>query len=592
MKKECFDRCIRLIEVRLKKLQRSNGSWANNNFINALTAYSISEMEVPKRMLNKSLDFILSRKKIGWSWNYCPEEKYPDDLDDTFCSLIAIHKIRPEIIDETARANIADLLAHAEKEKNGPYFTWANGIWNDVDPIVNANISCFAALSGATMPNVTKYIDRCIGAGTFDSKYYHNPFLAYYFIARNYRGTKKAQLIRIIRNNLKKERLRKNKISGINEALAACALVHLGQKSRDIYPLVKKIPKMDLTEALYIEKISDGKTHYARSPAFTLAVCGEALSLYMKMARKINESKKKNRERKIGQKISRRIRLLAERRCTSMSQPLRTEALTTLRKTLETDRHSTITLLPYRSVISLSDRVFSASLQTACVSCGLLSLYGWMAYSIYDRIIDGKENSRMLPVAHAFHREMCLLYEKSSRTLGKEISRIGDAIFDAMDCAELREIKNNLDGHTQFPSKRQTIEKSIGFLIPSTLALVHAGLSPHGPDLKKYMRFFKHYIFIKQTSDDIRDWRDDMRNGIATRVTARMVDADNSKSRKHVIVSSVHEIIEHTRLARTALGSARSFSKDSFLFELIDRHACTAEKILKKMTSRTHKLDS
>lgn len=579
MKKKETDRHIRLILTRLKKLQNIDGSWANNNFINALVANSLSEMGAPDAMQKKSADFILAQKSPKWTWNYYSTEKrgvaaqkYPDDLDDTFCSLIAIEKIDPSAIDETAFNHIAKLLLNAENKIGGPYFTWIGKIWDDIDPVVNANISCFAAMKGIKIPEVTKYIDRCIGRKSLGSKYYHNPFLAYYFIAKNYRGTKRNLLIQKIRQLLKK-----SEISLANNALAACSLLHLFESTESVRPTMKKITAhidsnaKTKPEALYIEGIRHGKTCYAQSEAFTLAACGEAISLY---------EKKKGLE--IEEKIFQKIKSDAERRCGAMPRALRAEASKTLKWALEKDSRKIITLLPYRIVIYSLCKMNPIEIS---VFCGLASLYGWMAYSIYDSIIDEKQTTKLLPVANVFHREMNLLFQKIA---GKntELARLCEKTLDDMDCAQLYEVSNV---SKKMPSEKQTIEKSIGFAIPSILALANAGIPVTGLTMKKFIRFFRHYIFVKQMSDDIRDWQDDVKNEIATRVTARLMNSDKSQFMEKAFIPSTKEIIQHCRMAKNTLKSSGLFPRNNFLLSLIDEYEETAKTFITVNNLKKHK---
>ena len=589
MEKDTFDRHIRLIVGRLKKCQRKDGSWSDNNFIHALTAYSLSEMKAPQTILEKSANFIISQKNTGWTWNYDSTQKYPDDLDDTFCSLIALHKIRPHIIDAAALAHISELLLNAEREENGPYETWVGTIWPDIDPVVNANISYFASLYGIELPKVTHFIDTCITPRRIASKYYQNQFLALYCIARNYRGLRKKYVIAKIENLTRKTQF-PGKINLTNAALAACALAHLDAPAKKIRPLITKIATQLETrtqfsgEALYTEKIKNGVAHYAYSEAFTLAVCGEAIAMYRKARQKAADMRKQDTIRAREEKILRAIQSLAEKRCLMMLRPLSNESIRMLRETIKKDCSGTITLLPHRIAFSLG---FESITKKTSVVCGLLSLYGWIAYSIYDQIIDGEECLQVLPIANVFHGEMTALLSRITRNVQASLCR---KMIDSLNCAQLCEVKNriNLKNKTRrpdMPSEKQTIDKSIGFALPSILALSLSGLSATGTDMRKFISLFRHFIFIKQMSDDIRDWREDIKNQIATIVTARLWDnADNAECVERILVASARDIIEYCRTAKKILGSSRRLSKSVFLFNMIDAHEHTAQAFLEKHT--------
>ncbi len=553
MEQRKIDRHIRLIVTRLKKLQNEDGSWAENNFINALMGYCLSEMETPPGMMRKTADYILLQKSAKWSWNYYPREryensgkKYPDDLDDTFCSLIALLKIKPEIIMRDALDNAANVLIRSASKTGGPYFTWVDGVWRDIDPVVNANVSCFYSLFKIEIPQVTRYIDECLESNVLRSNYYHNPLLSYYFIARNYRGLKRNTLIWKIMDCVEKAETEPNGISLTKIALAACALAHLSANFSTVDRLIEKIKnRLDSNygattqiekEPLYIEKITGGKKHYASSAAFTLASCGEAISLHEKEADLLKE-----------------MQSTAQKRCEFLPNPLHSEALRMLKKIFANDPFKEILLMPYR--------ITSSSLES---SYGLISLYGWLAYTIYDRIIDEKENVDLLPLANMFHRELVVVCGK---TAVRKNWRLCQELFDTMDCAEM------LEKQTAIPPKKQIVDKSIGLMVPSILALAHSGISPDGSEMKRFVRLFRDYIFVKQMSDDIRDWQDDLKNGIGTRVTGQI---------KNGLVTPAREIIACYEDAKNIVGKTSSISREIFLLNIIEEYAITAKAFLEK----------
>ena len=582
MKQEKYNRYIRRLMARLQKLQNENGSWADNNFINSLVAYSLSEInaavKIPtmEKMLSSTVDYILSQKSLTWSWNYYPNEKYkhsrtkyPDDLDDTFCSLIAIHKIRPEIITPRILEYTDKILAGSATKTGGPYSTWIgvsskNALWDDIDPVVNANFTAFYSMIKTEANNktrtkiagITKYIDDSLSEKNIPSNYYDNSLLAYYFIARNYRGFKRNALIGKILENLDRAKASGGKNVGLfaEIALATCALSRLHAPFETIGRLVEILQKQIIStkainEAttektpLYVEKIIAGKKYHAYSDAFTLAVCGEALSLYQKEA-----------------SLLEKIYSAAQQRCKIAPNPLRSQALGMLEKMFRSGALKDILLLPYR--ISNSTNI----------DYGLISLYGWIAYTLYDRIIDKKETPQLLPVANLFHREMIVECDKCIDEKYPELFHVFQKILDTIDNAQANEALKN---RTQIPSKRQIVDKSIGLILPSLLALIHDGMSAHGPEMKRFVRLFRDYIFVRQMSDDIRDWREDTKNGIVTRVTGKI-----GKNKKWRIISA-REIITCYTAAHNEIDQMRASPTELFLVSLIGEYAMIAKQFLK-----------
>jgi hypothetical protein len=194
---------------------------------------------------------LISKKKDPLVWNYDDSGTYPDDLDDTFTALIAIHFTQPEFLTGENFIKITKLLGHA-----GPYQTWLYDKWPDLDTFVNATISYFLSLYKISLPPLTEYIDT-----TFDSKYYTNPFVKNYFISRGYRG--KLDLLAKVKVLQPKTLL--------ETALRYSTLMNLGEKV-DVF-----FENLPMGNDLYLDK-----NGYEGCDALTYAFCLEACSLVKK----------------------------------------------------------------------------------------------------------------------------------------------------------------------------------------------------------------------------------------------------------------------------------------------------------------------
>lgn len=236
-----------------KFLQSYKSTTFDNNFIPALICFLLRNIDDHEIVATRKdiVASLLAKKKDPLYWNYDDSGLYPDDLDDTFTALIAIHFTQPEFLTGDRFIEITKLLGHG-----GPYQTWVYDKWHDVDTVVNSTIAYFLSLYKIHLPPLTDFIDN-----SFDSKYYTSPFVKYYFISRGYSGSKKAELIHKIQSLQPKTLL--------EAALQATSLLNLGES------IEIEFGNMPLGNDLYLDK---GNV-YKGCDALTYAFCIETLSL-------------------------------------------------------------------------------------------------------------------------------------------------------------------------------------------------------------------------------------------------------------------------------------------------------------------------
>src|SRR3990167_4386977 len=102
------------------------------------------------KIKKKFFCFLPPQKSSSWTFNYWAKNSkeyktlpYPDDLDDTFCTLSALCNYDKNLIDGKVLAKITRLLEQQEIRIGGPYKTWivpttSPKIWYDVDLVVNS----------------------------------------------------------------------------------------------------------------------------------------------------------------------------------------------------------------------------------------------------------------------------------------------------------------------------------------------------------------------------------------------------------------------------------------------------------------------
>ncbi len=575
MNRKNIDTAIEAILLRLKTLQRKNGSWSDINFINALIATSLSVIRdtanklatknLSSKIAEKTARHILVCRSPEWTWNYLPQ--YPDDLDDTFCSLISLQKIKPKIINASVLDSVEHMLAKNESGTGAPYITWITDgsceKWRDIDPGVNANIAYFLSLNAIHLYPLQRYIDQVILNRNYTSHYYDSPLFVMYFISRGYSGEERELLIQQVF-----EELRRTKNS-THYQLGICALLNLGASTKEIRPMIRRIPRRrNGGENLYREKITPTGILHARSEAFDMALQAEMYSLYS--SRLAHEEKLR--------KFSLKIQNLVNTYTHSLDAEIREH----VRKILLNNRSPAaqkIALLPFEIALHTIGCRFGNQEQKMILECCLISRYGWASYTIYDTFLDNKipADFPALSLANIISREMYRLLFRIPRQ-----DKIGciEKLFASFDSAIYTEAihKNNIEVES-------IINKSIGYMIPSILAfmLMYTG-KDWSTETEKLILFFRHLIFVRQTSDDIRDWKQDIHHGIINRVTDQINQGKDNVLTQKILESALQEMSDHIHMAKETLRRMTSFTNIQFLLDLLTPYEITVEKVLRNAT--------
>ena len=584
-----------------------------------------------KTIKQRAAKFLLSQKNKHWSFNYWVRDSkeaetlpYPDDLDDTFCALSALFQHNPGLIDGAAMAKIVTLLTAVEEKEGGPYRTWlvpqdADEVWKDIDLVANSNIAYFLSLQDVSLPNLEALIESAIKTKSYTSPYYPSIYPIIYFISRFYRGetTKK------MRDFL----LSKRKANGrwenpLNTALAVSALLNLGtppnklEKSID-YLITKQIEKFTLSNvegwepyAFCIDPAIKGETYYAGSPAVTTAFCLEAIAKYQNKLKvksvKFRPKAGQPVAEKAQEKIYKEVVKQARQRFSSLGGELRTEALKTLEAALKRDKDKQIVLLPYFFKVSLGKEGKGGS-RDLLVKLGVVNLYGWIAYAIYDDFLDEEGEPKLLSVANVCLRESTTIY---NNLLPKET---GFPVFlqkvvDTIDAANTWEVTHC---HAKIKNEKLKVKnltipdygdlsplahRSLGHALGPAAILFSLGYKESSPEVKNLMRFFKHFLIARQLNDEAHDWEEDLKMGRINAVGAMVLKKFKVKSSKlkvssqvlqeifwyEVAVDACQTVLKHAQLAREALGKIPIVTDPSLLERLLIPIDYSAQKALKE----------
>lgn len=577
----------------------------------SLNTFSSDNIQA-RKIQQKAIKFLLKQRSENWSFNYWDrsspsfkEMPYPDDLDDTFCSLAAIYQHDPKLIDGKAFACIISLLTALEAKEGGPYRTWlvpksAPKVWRDIDLAVNSNIAYFLSLQEVSIPALNKLIDQSIRKGQYLSPYYPNSFPIIYFISRFYGGRQKERLRQYIMSQKKEDGSWNN--NPLDTALAISSLINLNADvdlKKSISFLLNSVEKKNCEPYPFYTGINPGgerRKYYAGSASLTSAFCIEALNKY-------KQSKKTAaKENEFG--LIKKIIIQQAEEQISEILPLRT-AVKFVEKFLSRDIDDQITLLPayFRGSIKRSREIddnFVAQL-------GLANLFGWIAYTVYDDFIDKEGDRRLLPVANLCLQKLCKIFSQilpSESEFNTAFSRILTGIeksnvwetrncqFEGSDLSKIKSIPNYGDFLI-------LAEKSLGHVL-GPLAILHKlGFNRSSGEIRGVTNFIKYLLVARQLLDDAHDWEEDLRRGLINSVgsiilsrcqksRSRELKFDNEKDLnqlreifwREIAPDIFSTILRFVKKSEKALDSCQEVNDPKFLHGLLDRIKKNTEKAI------------
>jgi hypothetical protein len=455
--------------------------------------------------------FLLAQKSDHWSFNYWARDTvevktmpYPDDLDDTFVALAALHGYNPALIDGAVLAQVAKMLTAVEAAPGGPYRTWlvataaaAPGTppdskaappdkWRDVDLVVNSNIGYFLSRVGVRLSNLERFVRERVERGNLYSPYYPGSCPVEYFTSR-----------------------------------------FLGSASApppvDVERLFAR-GEFDRPQPFCIDPSRDGKMCYAGSSALTAAFCAEALASRLSQfsqAPQISSSSWHHRPPAIpAATLLERAKMTARGRCYRLPESLKAITL----REIEATNAGEMVMVPYAMHHALGNPQTVS--RRRLDDLALANLYGWMAYTIYDDVLDGDKDEQQtrlkLSGANFFLRELTAYYIQ----LENEIPGIGEyfwQLLDGIDSANAEE-QERVGGI----AVDRLADRSLGHALPALAVLFASGAARMGSAAaakitETTLSFFRNYLIARQLHDDAHDWSDDLARGRLNSAGARLM---------------------------------------------------------------------
>lgn len=222
---------------------------------------------------------------------------------------------------------------------------------------------------------------------------------------------------------------------------------------------------------------------------------------------------------------------LAKATLERIEEPARTQAIHFLERVKLADTTREIGLISHFTAHALH-----ASMPTKTLDkLGEANIHGWIAYMIYDHIIDHDASTQLLPVANICMRLSLDQYRHilpAEHTLQKTINQYFNQVdtANAWELAYCRyDISNTKTIRIQsLPDYKQNEilaqRSAIHILGPIIVASLTPVLSRHPVKREQFITSLRHYLIARQLSDDIHDWREDLQAGQISAVVSRLLD--------------------------------------------------------------------
>jgi len=273
---------------------------------------------------------------------------------------------------------------------------------------------------------------------------------------------------------------------------------------------------------------------------------------------------------------------------------LGTKALTRL---LQNDTDQQILLLPLFFKKSLGRNGQSIPPKTI-TDLGLANLYLWLAYTIYDSIIDNEQPAATIPLANIFFKEYLFLNHHIFKNYPTALSLLSQ-IIDAMEKANIREIHNRgIARKLKMNYGNQAIlaEKSFAHAFSPLGLLIILGYKADSAEISYLKLFFKHYLIARQLNDDAHDWETDLKAGYFNSISLQIAKFTSGQINykrwrqifwDRIFMSSQQQILKHTKRARKYLARLSLIEDKEYLRIFIEAIELGAKKSLQNQIAIT-----
>jgi len=225
----------------------------------------------------------------------------------------------------------------------------------------------------------------------------------------------------------------------------------------------------------------------------------------------------------------------------ALEEPIKTQTLQFLARIEAADTTQEIAAISQFTKLALKDANIPT---TKLQALGEAKFHSWIAYSIYDHILDEEADASLLPAANVCMR-LALERYKQSLPVHHPLQPLITHYFDKVDTTSAWEVTA-----CRFNIKRGSIHigkvphyeqyealawrSCVHILGPQIVASFAQSMSRE--DARHLAAGLHHYLIARQLGDDIHDWREDLIAGRISAVVALLL------ARQDVLENSAHNL--------------------------------------------------
>lgn len=577
--------------------QKKDGSFADSDSIESVFFTSLilgclnrcGEAPEIKIIRQKSADFLFSQKNKDWIFS--------KSVNINFCALSALAGYNKGVINAEAVAKILKKLIQIESKEGGPYYSYfdSNGKITDknIDLAANSVIAGFLYSLEVELPNLNDLVEAAIGNSNFTADFYVSDYPVIYSISQFYKGDKKNKLIELI---LAKKDRDKHWGNPLNSAMSMSSLFNLGCSVEKIGSELDHLKNLDEEE---LSKPYPLKKNEFSTAELNFAFYLEAMSKFGKENNYKNIGGHSGSHEEIldkaEEKMFKSILKLAEERFSVISPAIKGIAFEEIKKTIKGNHDKQMSLMPFWFKEALGKRAEKIS-DDSVARLGLMNIFFWTAFIIYDDFWDEEGIPKILPIANLFTRDFIGFF-RGLFPGDSEFNLFFLRLMDDLDSGNTEILINFRSkaegGRIKIPEVipdygdyRIVYEPSSAHILGPVAIFYELGYGLNTEEVRDLIGYFKNYLIAMQINDDIYDWEEDLRRGHLSTVAVMLLNDLERKGGQIDITRDIDElkkvfwlktlpkackiVIEHTERSRQSLKRISILENPAPLDNLID----------------------
>jgi hypothetical protein len=374
--------------------------------------------------------------------------------------------------------------------------------------------------------------------------------------------------------------------NSLETALQLLILLNLNHRLHSVFELKDKLiaeqlPNGSWPAAAFYTGVNPDQTKKFFAGSAALATSFVLCALH-KVA-ELQKPKQQNSAR-TQTKLKARILKKVARRFANLSPELQQIAKQYLKQVERNDRGDQITLLPWLFCQTIGNQAAAIS-EEMLVALGAASVYGWVAYTIYDDFLDAEAKVATLPLANICLRELTVIFTQFHPE-DTEFQKLFQRVLDQQEAANAWEVTHcrfnsaldwNAAKPPDFGDLARLAHRSLGHSLGCAAILLQLQYHPESQMVKNLEQFFQHYLIARQLNDDAHDWEADLSREQINAVGARLIVVPPSDRKKLFLTETIDWVCntmrQHLTLAEAALQNMTELQKPEILRVLLTSQA-------------------